>query len=137
MRPPAHRRHGRTRIATSGDRLSTDCFHVADREHGERLQHVISGAASDQVPLDSLDWHPGASEQRLVTQRAPAPLDLPDQSLIPPRALRYSLAQRLQVEHFAQDQLVGSNAPLPCSVVVLEVHAVADVANVSSDNGRS
>lgn len=29
--------------ATSGDRLPTDHFHVAGREHGERLQHVISG----------------------------------------------------------------------------------------------
>jgi hypothetical protein len=33
------------------------------------LQHVISGAASGEVPLDSLDRHPSASEQRLVTQR--------------------------------------------------------------------
>jgi hypothetical protein len=57
---------------------------------------------------------------------APTALDLPNQGLVPPCALRYLLARRLQVEHFAQDTLVGSKVTRPCSVVVLELHAVAD-----------
>ncbi|MCA1675669.1 MAG: hypothetical protein LC799_26985 [Actinobacteria bacterium] len=86
----------------------------------------VRNAWSGQVPLDSLDRNPGTSKQRLATRRTPLTLDLPDQGLIALRTLRNSLAQRLQIEHFTKYELIGPQITFPGSVLVLELHTVAD-----------
>ncbi len=126
QQPHGHQRLDHRKSAMSGDRTTSNSLDVGFCEIWIRLKNIGGGTPGFKVTLHGGDRDTSAGEHWLAAMNTAAFLNTANLLFITRHRPRNATADRFEVQHLMEDNLVGTQPAFPGAILELEVDLLAD-----------